>query len=386
MMRIRTLNSLSLPYNKFNNKYSDSLLRVQKGGDGMVSPVRFVTCENSEQYIWERYLSWENEAIVYKRLKKIYQSQKVEHPERAAFKNTPSIIYYIKQARAIFLKSRDIDLWLDPLCLYYGMMSLMKALVLTVDIDYPRQTSILRHGLSTRKRKKSQYQFLFDEMKIQKNGLLPHITRLFNHPIPAGTTFTPEELLGMIPELQESYQEVTGKTTLFPIQIHSTPADSEPLGMLFSLEPLVLDRLHLPFARFVEHLNQANSHSFFQAEPSIQHQNQLFLRWQHPQADHVLNWEYGFQHPYFYENSKGDYFLWLGNNHLTYPIPEWWAHYLLLFLMSMLCRYDIPLWGEILFTAKESVLIEPLLRIVKRKFPHLLLHLLEEEKVILLLG
>ena len=352
----------------------------------MVSPVRFITCENSEQYIWERYLSWENETLVYQRLKKKYHAQKVSHPERAAFKNTPSIVYYIKQARAIFLKSHHIDRWFDPLSFYYGMMSLSKALILTVDTDYPKHTAILRHGLSTRKRKKSDYQFLFDAIKIQKDGLLPHMAQLFHHSIPAGTTYAPEELMGMIPELQESFQEVTGKTTLFPIQIHSSPSDSDPLGMLISLDSQVLDHLHFPLSRLIERLNQAGRESFFQAEPAHKHPERLFLRWRHPQINHVLNWGYGFCHPSFYENSKGDYFLWLGNNHLTHPIPEWIVHYLLLFAIGMLCRYEVPLWGEILDTAKESVLIERLLRIVKRKFPHLILQFLEREKWIVLIG
>lgn len=352
----------------------------------MVTPVRFITCENCEQYIWNRYAIWENEAIVFRRLKKLYQQQRVEHAERAAFKNVQPIIYYVRQAKVIFSKSSRIDIWMDPLCFYYGMMSLLKALILTVDIDYPSQTAVLRHGLSTRKRKKSRYQFLFDEIKIQKDGLLPHLLGLLGKPIPSGTKFTPNELLGMIPELQEIYREVTGKTTLFPVRIDSSPSEIDEQGMLFSLDSLVLDHLHSSFSRLIDRLNQVQSPSSFAADITGQRQGQLFLRWKHPQVNHIFNWEQGFDHPYFYENSKGDYFLWLGNSHLTPPIPEWTAHYLLFFLISMLCRYDAPLWGDLLNTSKESVLIEPLLRMAKRKFPQLILHLLEKEKIILRLG
>lgn len=355
-------------------------------GESMFTPVQWITCDNIEACIWERYRYWENESLVYQQLKDKYRLQHVDHPERASFQNTQSLISYVRQARAFLGRSRPIDRWVDPLCFYYGMMSLLKALILTVDIDYPSHTAILRHGLSTRKRKKSQYQFLQDEIKIQKEGLLPHLLHRLNASIPVGTTYRPIELIGMIPELQSDYRYITGNRTLFPVRIHSSPTCQKNAGMLISLEQQILDDFHRPIWRLTEYLNQAQSESRFEIE-STPSSNRLFLRWYHPSVNHVLNWEYGFRHPYFFENSKGDYFLWLGNNHpTTQPIPEWTVHYLLLFLMSMLCRYDAPLWDELHYSTKEAVLIQPLLQVVKRKFPHLILQILNGEKIYLRIG
>ena len=66
---------------------------------------------------------------------------------------------YIKQLHFLF----------KPMLLFYGMGQLFKACLLTIDPNYPESTSVLAHGVTTRKRKKQGYQFLEDEVKIQKN-------------------------------------------------------------------------------------------------------------------------------------------------------------------------------------------------------------------------
>ncbi len=48
---------------------------------------------------------------------------------------------------------------LKPLLLYYGYVQLLKAILLTVDPIYPQSSSVLAHGVSTRKRKKQHYSF-----------------------------------------------------------------------------------------------------------------------------------------------------------------------------------------------------------------------------------
>ena len=82
----------------------------------------------------------------------------------------------------------------------------MKASLLTLDPNYPESTSLLAHGVTTRKRKKQQYEFLKDETKIQKNGLLPCIAeKLFQIKQLEGEKFTMETLIREIPEMQTSF-------------------------------------------------------------------------------------------------------------------------------------------------------------------------------------
>lgn len=348
-----------------------------------MTSTRYVYCEQIEQWIWDRFLPWENERIALDRLKQKYRQHQIEHPERAAFKNVSMILYHIKQARSIFQFQNQSHLWLDPLILYYGMTSLLKAVIITLDPSYPSYTRVLRHGISTRKRKKNPYHFLSDEIRVQKEGLFPHAMQLFQINIPKGSSFSPAELFSMLPELQSSYMEITGLQTLFPVTIHTMLSKPDPAGMLISVDEKILDVLHLSTNRFVDRLNRMDTLRTFFAETSISHPERIYLRWKHPEVRHVDEWANGFGHPCFYENNQGDYFLWVSNQLQYQPIPELWIYYLLAFLLSMLCRYDVPLWGEILETSKEMVLIQQLLSQVKRRFPQLILNLLEEEKLIL---
>ena len=59
--------------------------------------------------------------------------------------------------------------------------------------------------MTTRKRKKQQYEFLKDEVKVQKNGLLPCVAeKLFHIKQLEGEKFTMETLIREIPEMQTS--------------------------------------------------------------------------------------------------------------------------------------------------------------------------------------
>ncbi len=65
--------------------------------------------------------------------------------------------------------------------LFYGISQLFKACLLTIDPNYPESTTVLAHGVTTRKRKKQGYQFLEDEVKVQKNGLFTHVAEQLFH-------------------------------------------------------------------------------------------------------------------------------------------------------------------------------------------------------------
>lgn len=345
--------------------------------------VRHVHCENIEQWIWAQFLSWENERVAYQRLKKKYQQNQVPHPDRVAFQNTPVLIYHLKQARAIFQKQDQINLWLDPLFLYYGMMSLLKAVVITKDTKYPSHTAVLRHGLSTRKRKRQPYQWLHDQIKIQKEGLFPHAIQLLYQPLPTGSSYQPKTLLSMLPDLQDDLITLTGERTLYPIQILSTPEATDDLGMLFSIERQAIDHMHLSPIRFAERLTRGGGKATFTADSAVTEPEKYCFRWTHPDTHHVLHCAEGFDHPAIFANKKDAYFLWVNHNDHAEPLSTLWVYYLLFFSLSMLCRYDVPLWGELLDTSKEVILVEPLLLEARRHFPHLILNLLQEEKIVL---
>jgi hypothetical protein len=348
--------------------------------------IRTISCESPEQWIWDQYVCLENEKFSRKWLQEKYVQQNHPHADRAAFKNVQAFTAYISQAKAIFTTYSQNSFWVQPLLLYYGMISLWKALILTFDTDYPQNSSVLRHGLSTRKRKKENYQFFQDEIRVQSNGLFPFIAHRLQPALQPGQSYTPQELFSMVPELQSSYQSLFSTPSLLPVTLKTAQTNRvDNQGTAFDLSDQVLDIWHLTAPAFVHKLNRSCHQSFFSLDASHSRQGTLSLIWKHEQISHVNKWGKGFAHPWFYEDHKGNYYLWLGSHRPQQPLQEIFALHMLLFSLSMLCRYETPLWGEMTDTSltEAAILIQQLLPLVKRKFPHLILQAIREEKLIL---
>lgn len=86
-------------------------------------------------------------------LKKSYQHQNIELAEQKSYNNAYSFIYYIEHGLAYLQQASLTPTSIKPVLLFYGMVQLIKACLLTVDPAYPESTSVLAHGVSTRKEK-----------------------------------------------------------------------------------------------------------------------------------------------------------------------------------------------------------------------------------------
>lgn len=127
--------------------------------------------------MWDHYLPFETEEYVTLFLSKKYGDLDRVNHKRMAYRNTPKFIAYAKLGRTFFQAGEKADLLARPMLYYYGMVSLLKLLLLLDDPDYPSQVAQLAHGVTTRKMKRSPYIWLEDEVKIQREGLLPSLLR-----------------------------------------------------------------------------------------------------------------------------------------------------------------------------------------------------------------
>lgn len=348
-------------------------------------PVRRIPCDLPEQKMWNLFLILENEVTAKRYLEEKYSSAEMEKPGQKAFHSAQPLVYYVKQAREIYRIAGKSELFIRPLLTYYGMMNLCKAWLITMDPEYPRNTAVLRHGVSTRKRKKQNYNFLADEVRIQREGLLSeliHIHRLQRH---IGEVWKMKELFSLIPEVQDGYRQLFRESSLYPVAVFDYWKASNQ-GMPFYVEESILDNGHVTASSFLQRLHHYASDSNIHfsllkqgTKPSL-----LGLRWHHPHVFHVNLWEKGFAHPWFREDRRGGYYLYAGDNRLSTPLPEIFVHYLLLFSLGMLCRYETALWGDMIYgmTTEDMVLIQEFLDVTQRKFPNLILNALFEEKLI----
>jgi hypothetical protein len=344
----------------------------------MFRGVQTILCENPYNKLWDSFLFFENEPVSKSFLQGIYQK---EHPEKyrtLAFQNTAKFIYNIKQARQYYTAAMQSEILIRPLLLYYGMVSLLKAYILTRDPFYPATTRVLQHGLTSRKIKKSQYSVGDDEIKIQKEGLLPYVYSFLTNK-PLESRYKVHELFALIPELQTSYQKVYQKENLIPVNL-SAHYDFQHPSTLFYLPESVLDYTHRSYDSFIDYLNRYNTgESYFSPSPLESPGGIIRIQWNHPLQQKVMDNGNGFENQLFLVDYKGNFHFLL---HPTVALPEITTHFMIMYILGMLCRYETERWGEIIFSfsSEDMYIIHEFLSISSRKFPNLIYDVLMGER------
>ncbi|GGB43166.1 hypothetical protein GCM10011409_20960 [Lentibacillus populi] len=285
-------------------------------------------------------------------LKQCYKKLPGVDAKAKSYENCNAFMYYLDHGRQFFSAGQRSPIFMQPILLFYGLTHLLKACLLTKRPDYPESTSILAHGVSTRKRKKKQYTFINDEVKIQHNGLFSyaakHLYRMDHIPF---EKINMDELFTLIPEMSDLFL-FSGHRKLLSVGKADTNKLTFPLSLLdtyFLTEKAFLKRIsaHLP------PIKETNVNA-----------DQLQLELTEP-----ISFSVG---PFFYHRDGEIYFPMNRDSFLT--IPEVLIHYLLLYNLSMISRYETEWWGELLATKTEIdyPFIQQFLTITNKKIPFLL--------------
>ncbi|MGD8192603.1 YaaC family protein [Brevibacillus ginsengisoli] len=311
---------------------------------------------------WKDYRYLETEPTARKFLCHQYQLQQIAHPDRHAFHQSNRFLYTIKQARAYYQAAQGADLLIKPLLLFYGCINLLKALLISQDPLYPQNTRMLQHGASTRKIKRNPYSLLEDEVRPQKEGLFSVLAIKFPLPI-MSDRYTVHQLFSYLPEMHQDLNRLVEKRYWHKVSLgasHDRYVLTFPKvenGMLLYSSETFLDLLNrlLPEdipARFEDKDLQDYSTS---ATKTVSFDPVLL--------PHLT------RHPLFSKHAENLYFW----NHSTDdpPLPKWATHYLLLYLLGMLCRYETAWWGELVLSHSyaEIYLVEQFLRTHEIEFP-----------------
>jgi hypothetical protein len=288
-------------------------------------------------------------------LKKCYRKINLEQPDLKSFENCYPFMYYLEHGKLYYEQAEKSPLAIQPILLFYGLVHLIKACILTVEPDYPETTSVLAHGVSTRKRKKQQYRFLDDEVKFQKNGLFSLMAeKMFHMKQLEGEKATMGDVMERIPELSGIYASLRGKQNFEKLQ---SEQDS-----LYSLPMSILDHFHMTENRFKE---------FFQLKSSIpisfkekSNGNLKFEANLDASAEPIplkFNLE---EKQYVLPLNKGEFLM----------FPELLLHYLLLYNLGMIARYETEWWSELIkmMPNEDYPLIQTFLQSTIKKGPYLI--------------
>ena len=295
-------------------------------------------------------------------LKKCYQVLELSDAEQKSYENCYPFIYYLEHGQIYYEQAKKSPLIIQPILIFYGLVHLLKACILTVDPNYPETTSVLAHGVSTRKRKKQQYHFFQDEVKFQKTGLFPHIgERLFHMKQLEGEKTTMNDLLMQIPELTGLFEELIGRRTFLPV---------EQTGSHINIPEMALDAFHMTSDRFTDFFQQKTSGDFLYSNNS---NKGLCFRLDGERLSSFSILKYNLVDKHFSLSvTKG--------NLLQYN--ELLIHYLLLYNLSMIARYETEWWSELVKTMpnKDFPFIQSFLQVSLEKGPFLIYQFLMNKK------
>ncbi|UJW55946.1 YaaC family protein [Bacillus sp. A116_S68] len=276
------------------------------------------------------------------------------HPEEKAYKCCYSFVYYIDLGSHYFDQGKRAPLSIKPVLLFYGLSNWLKAALLTIDPDYPATTQVLAHGLSARKRKKQGYEFLSDEVRYQKEGLFPYLSsKLFNIKQVTGEKIKMRHLLFNIPEMQTILFSLFNETGLVPLNVMTDPDN-------YLLKKACLNFKDHEFQRWLRLVNDLS-------DPNIIVQNK------EKSIHFEIRPETMSQLCLIRASMSGIVYI------PRYPeeiprTPELLVHYMLLYQLSMICRYETEWWGDLIysFSSNDLPVITKWLEVSQSKSPWLI--------------
>jgi hypothetical protein len=263
-------------------------------------------------------------------LKNCYQKQNIVQAEQKSYQNCYPFMYYLEHGRVYYQQAETAPLLIQPILLFYGFVHLIKACILTKDPNYPETTSVLAHGVSSRKRKKQQYNFLDDDVKIQKTGLFPLMSeKLFHMKQMEGEKVTMEKLFVCIPELECLFWQLERKKIFLNARQEAND---------FYISNKILDSFHMTENRFEAFLNSKFQFAFSVSE-SCKDELKIAVSGQPAIFGEVL--------PFRFHLSEKRFLFPLEKNAFLH-YPELLIHYLLLYNLSMIARYETEWWSELM--------------------------------------
>jgi len=322
---------------------------------------------------WKTLQYLETEPAAKRFLTRCYVNKGLEHAERLALQQSSRFCFLWKQARLFYKTAECADLAIQPLLLFYGCTHLLKGMLLSQDPGYPHNSKDLQHGVTTKKVKRGSYVLAEDEIRPQKEGLFPLLARTLGLP-PLSDRYRVRDLFLMLAPFSHLYASIMDKPAVW-IPLETSPfqqsGDETASWTRIRFPEQPKGPLRYSWETLFQYIQRfaPETWNLGQLEWKTDFARQLFL----PRSA-LSRLE---QHPLFYREEDTLYFW--NNSSDTLPLPAWACHFLLLYLFSMLCRYETEWWGELTMThgMDERYLVERFLDYHAESFPSLVKRQLE---------
>lgn len=303
---------------------------------------------NFHNYPILTYLQSEENARMW--LSDLYDQQFLVNKEKESYQKAPALMYAFSSGIEFFKQGKYAPILTQPMFFFYACSHFIKGLLICMDHTYPSSTKQLAHGISSRKKKKKQYAFLHDEIRVQRHGLLPiAASSLFQITLEAHKTYSMQHLLALIPDMQPIFSR-HGKRYVDHVGSINHP--------VFTFSENLLDNYHVPIQGMIQ-----------KVQPYLSPVTKVESK----KEEHVVYVQKPLtksSSPFFtdYETNK----LYLPNRRSLFTeIDELLIHYMILYNLSMISRYEFEWWGELIATKSTSdyPIIQHFLYVTAEKLP-----------------
>ncbi|WEG12776.1 YaaC family protein [Pullulanibacillus sp. KACC 23026] len=308
------------------------------------------------------FLPYQSASFSQKFLRRVYEHQQIDEPNAKSYQNGYAFTYYLIHGQRFFEQTLMAPYEIKPLLLFYGTVQFCKACLLTVDQDYPKNATVLAHGVSTRKLKKQNFEFLHDTVLIQKKGLFSHMaSMLFNRPLLEGRKYQMDELLHFFPELNSLHIKIREKPLCHSVtQLPEGTYQANP--QLLTDLAMTKDRFFQYFGSFIDPIYRDKKE---RSEASI-------IPFKLKKGVSIQD--------VFLQDNKG--ICYLSSFRMEYPLlPELLVYYLILYNLSMITRYETEWWNDLFLQRSSNDLsfIQAIIDSAQTKIPFLVNQFLESK-------
>jgi hypothetical protein len=272
-----------------------------------------------------------------------------------------------RQAVAFRTNALCSSLEVQPLLHYYAVLDAVKVLLHLYDLRYPASTAVLQHGLSTRRAKRESYAWVHDTVSVYKEGVFQSCAAILPWSKPLPQRFIVGDLLGCLPWMRDAVARFHEEYVhLYPVvhrPVYGIPCStngSEKAGEMAPCNPDTMAWYISRAAATRRNLTVDEWRKTFGAAAGARTETAS-----EPEA--LPGGVPGLELPRDPAEPQGLMYLPVPPLHHPWtvvdqgilyvcddwPMPRWMLHLVLLYSLSVLCRYHPSEWSDILHWHNE---------------------------------
>lgn len=340
----------------------------------------FTWSENPKSDLWNHIKFFSNEHNCRKLLKgEIKGGRSLIYSDSPKLeKKVKQITMCLKQATEYFAAADEVSINTSPLLLFYGMLSLAKALIVSNKEEIFLE-DVCYHGLETRPRTEELRIYhdnptswsMEEEYAVTNNGVFKYLSEVVGKGIfEDGSVIRFKDILSICPEISEIYEKYYNEPAkvlyLYSFHIISDLPRKFKIAFLTKYKAEVYKR----FPKFMEDFDVSQELLDGQAIEFISHEFSV-----EPDYFSLFNPLVGGQYVVSGLNYK------CNDESKNKVISQVSLDYLAMFILSICVRYKQDFWGLIINGEKSGILglVELYISVVKRRYPNFILNLLVGE-------